>query len=77
LYLHYRQAKGPCYARALAQTLYNGQRYYLQIDCHMRFVKGWDTMLLAMLAKCSSSSKPVITTYPTGYERGQAMPTDR
>jgi len=36
--LHYTIAKGPCYARSLAQELWKGEDFYLQIDSHMRYV---------------------------------------
>ena len=41
IFLEHTQAKGPCYARALAQTLWEGEDYFLQIDSHMRFVEHW------------------------------------
>jgi hypothetical protein len=34
--LHWRDAKGPTYARYLVQQLWRGEKYYLQID---RFVR--------------------------------------
>ncbi len=34
--LPYGDAEGPCKARALAQTLWSGEEYVLQIDSHMR-----------------------------------------
>jgi hypothetical protein len=34
--LHYRSATGPCAARSLAQQLWAGEEYVLQIDAHMR-----------------------------------------
>lgn len=30
------QARGPCYARARIQQLYQGEDYYLQLDSHFR-----------------------------------------
>lgn len=65
-WVDYRKAEGPCVARALAQKLWRGEPYYLQIDSHMRFRKGWDTYLLDQLTKCPSD-KPILTTYPPGY----------
>ena len=32
----WREAEGPCSARHLAQQLYRGEQYVLQIDSHMR-----------------------------------------
>eukprot|EP00983_Pelagomonas_calceolata_P063561 1147781-Pelagomonas_calceolata.AAC.3 len=34
--LHWREAEGPCKARALAAALWNGEEFMLQIDAHMR-----------------------------------------
>jgi len=34
--LHWREAEGPCKARALAGSLWNGEEYMLQVDAHMR-----------------------------------------
>ena len=36
-YVHVRDAAGPCVARQAAQTLYQGETFYLQIDSHMRW----------------------------------------
>ena len=61
-----RDARGPTFARFLCSTLWRGERYYLQIDSHMRFVQGWDTKLISLLTKTQAiSDKPVISTYPT------------
>ncbi|DBA04050.1 TPA: hypothetical protein N0F65_009397 [Lagenidium giganteum] len=65
-WMHYRDAAGPCVARAEAQKLWRGEKYYLQIDSHMRFQEGWDTFLINELARCTSL-KPILTTYPQGY----------
>ena len=42
----YRTSKGACWARHEAQKLYAGEDYVLQIDSHMRFVRGWDTICI-------------------------------
>ena len=65
--LDYRDATGPCLARALAQTLHRQEEYILQIDSHMRFRENWDVYLLNQLSKCSCPEKSVLTTYPAGY----------
>jgi [Skp1-protein]-hydroxyproline N-acetylglucosaminyltransferase len=62
----YRDAAGPCVARAIAQALYEHETYYLQIDSHMRFRDGWDDFLIEELKKCPSP-KAILTTYPFGY----------
>lgn len=65
-WIDYREAAGPCVARAEAQKLWDGEAFYLQIDSHTRFRRGWDAFLIAELAKCPSA-KPILTTYPLGY----------
>lgn len=83
LILDHSEARGPCHARALAQKLWQGEEYCLQIDSHTRFVDGWDTELQSMLAdaeRMSEHGKAVISTYPPGYEREGAsasLPPDR
>jgi hypothetical protein len=58
---------GACWARALGYQLWQGEEHVLQIDSHMRFAPDWDVHLLAQLAACPSP-KPLLTTYPPGYE---------
>jgi glycosyltransferase involved in cell wall biosynthesis len=60
-------ARGPCWARHMGYKLWAGEDYVLQIDSHMRFAEGWDRLLLDELALCPSG-KPLLTTYPCGYE---------
>ena len=50
--MHHRDATGPCLARHIAQSLWRGESYYLQIDSHMRFRQKWDEMLISMLKYC-------------------------
>jgi len=66
--IHYSKSKGCSWARKLIQDkLYNGEKYYMQIDSHTRFIKNWDTELVNMLKKCPSK-KPIISTYPNNYD---------
>ena len=67
IFVRSRDACGPCWARSLAQSLHRGEKYFLQIDSHMRFRQGWDRFLIEQLEQCESS-KPILTTYPAGYE---------
>ncbi len=61
------ESLGVCWARAKTQTLFEDQDYILMIDSHMRFVSGWDTALIAELARCSSP-KSFLSTYPPSYK---------
>jgi hypothetical protein len=42
-----RDARGPCFARAIAMSLHDGEEWFLQIDSHMDFDPGWDEQLIA------------------------------
>ena len=60
-------AKGPTHARYLCSTLWDGEEYFLQIDSHSKFVKGWDTLCINMLTDIKNkglSKKPVLSHYP-------------
>ncbi|CAM9405116.1 unnamed protein product, partial [Laminaria digitata] len=66
-------AAGPTWARRVAQSLWKGEKYVLQIDSHTRFRPGWDTYLIRTLQRCPSF-KPVLTTYPVGYQLPHKIP---
>ena len=62
-------ARGACWARALAQTLWSNEEYYLQIDSHTLFDPGWDTALTTAHRGISTlHARPVITAYPHSFE---------
>jgi hypothetical protein len=77
--LHTDQATGPCFARHLAESLWRGEVYILQIDSHMRFRYNWDNYLIQVHQLCITklnSLKPVLTTYPLGYSLPNNVPLD-
>jgi hypothetical protein len=57
-------ARGPCWARALAMSFYHGEDWFLQIDSHTDFDKGWDEILI-------DQGKPntALTGYPAVLSR--------
>lgn len=56
-------------SRYIANSLYSGEDYYLQIDSHMRFEKNWDHNLITdYLDKKAHGANPVISAYPGAYE---------
>ncbi len=57
------EAKGPAWARFLASTLHRNEKWYLQIDSHMKFCPGWDTDILQQI-KPFEKEKCVFTCYP-------------
>ena len=68
-------AKGPCWARHRAQSLYEGEKYFLQIDSHTQFSPDWDILfedaflkIAAMGEEDSYFKKPVITSYPRSFQ---------
>jgi [Skp1-protein]-hydroxyproline N-acetylglucosaminyltransferase len=69
LRLAHTEARGPCFARHLAQSrLFAQEEFYLQIDSHMRFASGWDDELVRQWRMCNDE-RAVITTYPPPYQR--------
>jgi hypothetical protein len=63
----YTEAKGPTYARYICSTLWDGEEYFMQIDSHTKFVKGWDTKCIDMIKRIKStglSMKPILSHYP-------------
>ncbi len=62
----WREAEGVCWARNQTQQLWDGEEYTLQIDSHMRFVPGWDELMINELAACESD-KPIISCNPASY----------
>lgn len=65
-FINYTQAKGTCWARSVAQSLYSGETYSLQIDSHMRFTKDWDIKLIDIW-KSLNDEKGILTAYPGKY----------
>ena len=62
----FRESEGGCWARNIAQQLYDGEAYTLQIDAHTQMLESWDTVLIEML-KSLPSDKPLITQFPPLY----------
>ena len=62
-------SRGTCWARHMAQTFYNEEDYYLQIDSHTIFDLGWDAYLINRLDELREiHDKPIITGYPTAFQ---------
>jgi len=73
-FFHYKDSKGTCWARSIAQSLYRGEEFSLQIDSHMRFVKDWDVELISMW-KSLNDPKALLTAYPGKYYPDQPEDT--
>lgn len=55
--------------RHLANSLYDGEDYYYQVDSHMRFVQNWDAKAIADIKHYQRNGipKPLLTMYPGNY----------
>jgi hypothetical protein len=61
-------ARGPCWARALAMSLYDGEEWFFQIDSHMDFDPRWDERLTAQARALLPGRKGVaISSYPNSF----------
>jgi hypothetical protein len=70
-YLHIDplHSRGVCWARHLAQSLYDDEAYFLQVDSHTWFAPGWDETLFDHMNRLRKvSNKPVLSIYPPGFE---------
>lgn len=77
LMVHKKHARGPTYARHVTHSLYQGEKYILNIDSHTRFTAGWDKVLIDMLEQLvmkKRSKRVILTTYPSGYEFDPSIP---
>lgn len=54
------ESRGGPWARNLAQSLWRGEPYTLQVDSHMKFEPDWDVRLIEMLESLPSE-KPIIS----------------
>ena len=61
-------ARGPCWARAIAMSLYDGEQWFFQIDSHMDFDPNWDEQLIAQ-ASALLPGRPgvVLSAYPNAF----------
>ena len=61
-------ARGPCWARAIAMSLYDGEEWFFQIDSHMDFDAGWDERLIGQaLALLPGRTGVVLSAYPNAF----------
>lgn len=61
---------GVCRARHNLQKLYDGEEYYLQLDSHHRFIKGWDTEVKSIFKSLvkRGHEKPILSSYLPSYD---------
>ena len=67
--LHYYTSQGACWARHMAETRFEDEDYFLQVDSHCRFIEHWDEEMINTVEQLRSMSpKPVLSTYPPPYD---------
>lgn len=73
--VHALEARGPCWARALAMALYQGEDWFLQIDSHTWFEPGWDDVLLRWGHRLADiHPRHLISGYPNPFEMLHGQP---
>lgn len=73
-----QDARGPCWARAIAMTLYDGEEWFLQLDSHMDFDAGWDERLIGQAIALGAPQRGlVISTYPDAFRFVDGQPVRR
>jgi hypothetical protein len=73
-----RDARGPCWARAIAMSLFDGEEWFLQLDSHMDFDAGWDERLIAQAVALGAPQRAlVLSTYPDGFALVEGAPVRR
>jgi hypothetical protein len=61
-------ARGPCWARAIAMSLHDGEDWFLQLDSHMDFDPGWDDRLVSQAQALGAPERGlVLSTYPDAF----------
>ena len=69
-------ARGPCWARALAQTFYQGEDWFFQIDAHTDFEKDWDVRMAAQAQALQpgNGAGAVFSSYPSPFHLENGVP---
>jgi len=62
-----KESEGGCWARNIAQKLWDGETYTMQVDSHMAFAHGWDASLIGMM-QTLPADKPLITMIAPLFE---------
>jgi len=73
VHLQHQFSRGPCWARSLIASLRGSEPYFFQIDSHMQFDDAWDDYFITWHRHLAiTADKPIISTYPCAFERGEA-----
>lgn len=61
-------ARGACWPRHMAQTLWLDEEFYMQVDSHTLFDQDWDEIFINQYNELLQyHEKPIITAYPSGF----------
>jgi len=61
-------ARGACWARAVAMSLYDGESWFLQLDSHMDFDLHWDERLIEQASGLLPGRRGVVlSAYPNAF----------
>jgi UDP-GlcNAc:polypeptide alpha-N-acetylglucosaminyltransferase len=71
-----KDARGPTFGRYVAMLMYRGEKFYMMIDSHNRFVPRWDQIIIDAYHR-APSKKAVLSHYPEGYEEGMDTGSER
>lgn len=67
--IHPSDARGCCWARSIAMSLYSGEDWFMQIDSHTDFDQGWDTYFINHANELGlQHNYGVISSFPPGFE---------
>lgn len=78
LHIDIADARGPCWARAIAMTLHDGEEWFLQVDSHMEFDPGWDERLVAQAQALGAPERGLaISSYPDAFSFVDGQPVKR
>lgn len=68
-------ARGPCWARALAMSLYQGEQWFFQVDSHTWFEPGWDQRLIDWSRRCAAlNPRHLLSCYPNPFQMIDGQP---
>lgn len=69
----WRASRGVAWARFIAQALWRGEEFFFQTDSHMRFEKGWDTLLIEDIESCPGEKSVLASCAPPYLSPGDLI----
>ena len=64
---------GPVFGRYLGSLLWQGETYYMQVDAHTTFARGWDDMIKEDYG-LAPAAKPIFSHYPPSGPQKPELP---